>query len=139
MPNLKIKMTLIIAGIISAVVIVGLIFWAIFAQSTHKSDDLTNFNGYQAVFLTNGQVYFGQVTKNSTSEVKLENIYYLKMDDSATNANLNKDQSDLQLIKLGKELHGPKDIMYINPDHILFIEDLTENSKVVQAIQSYKK
>ncbi|MBU2566549.1 hypothetical protein KKG46_03240 [Patescibacteria group bacterium] len=139
MPNLKIKITLIVAAIVASIAILGLIFWAILINRPIQNDNLTNYSGYQAVFLTNGQVYFGNITKNTSDEIILENIFYLKMDDSAATTSLNKDQSDLQLIKLGKELHGPKDMMYINPDHVVFIEDLTDSSKVVNAIQSYKQ
>jgi len=45
----------------------------------------------------------------------------------------------LQLIKLGKELHGPKDQMVLNRDHILFIEELSSDSKVVKSIEKYNQ
>ncbi len=96
-------------------------------------------NGRQAVFLTNGQVYFGIVQAKSDNEVILTDIYYLQSDRGVnTGANL-ETQQDIKLIKLGNELHGPEDYMELNRDHILFIENLKSDSKVVKAIQNFAK
>jgi len=91
---------------------------------------------YHAVFLTNGQVYFGRVTSRDSFEVVLENIYYLQSDKQMIAQGLDN-QKELKLIKLGNELHGPEDMMYINRDQVLFIEPLKEDSKVVKAIKDY--
>lgn len=86
---------------------------------------------YQAVFLENGQVYFGRIDKNSSDStfVVLKNVYYLSNSSETTS-------TDINLIKLGDELHGPSDRMDINLDKILFIEDLSPESKVLNAIKS---
>ncbi len=47
-------------------------------------------------------------------------------------------QGELSLVKLGNELHGPTDAMVVNRSHVLFVEDLKEESNVVQAIANYK-
>jgi hypothetical protein len=91
---------------------------------------------YHAVFLTNGQVYFGRVTSRDRYEVVLENIYYLQSDKQMIAQGLDN-QKELKLIKLGNELHGPEDMMYINRDQVLFIEPLKDDSKVVKAIRDY--
>ncbi len=97
-------------------------------------------SGYQAVFLTNGQVYFGKVANQKSTWVELTDIYYLQSRDSLQNQDRDdfSNQSDLTLVKLGQELHGPTDYMQILRDHILFIEDLAEDSKVVQAIKDHQ-
>jgi cytoskeletal protein RodZ len=107
----------------------------------NKSSQGTSASGWQAVFLTNGQVYFGQVLKNSESTVVLENVYYLQVQQQAQ---LAQDQTqntaaqpNLSLVKLGNELHGPTDKMSINKLQVLFIEDLKNESKVVEAIKNY--
>lgn len=46
-------------------------------------------------------------------------------------------KSDVTLNKLGNEIHSPTDMMKINPDHILFIEDLSQDSKVLSAIKNH--
>jgi len=95
---------------------------------------------WQAVFLSNGQVYFGQTVKNTDDNLILEDIYYLQVTKSLQPAEGNAaEQSELSLVKLGNELHGPEDKMIINKDHILFIENLKEEGKVVRAIQRYNE
>jgi len=95
---------------------------------------------YQAVFLDNGQVYFGRVSNKESVYVKLTDIYYLQSKQSLQNQTKDGilNQPDLALIKLGKELHGPRDEMEINRDHILFIETLADDSRVVRAIREYE-
>lgn len=94
---------------------------------------------YQAVFLSNGQVYFGQLEEMNDRYVEMNDIYYLQLKESLQGENGSSiEQPDLSLAKLGNELHGPEDKMYINRDHILFIENLKEDSKVVEAIKNHK-
>ena len=46
--------------------------------------------------------------------------------------------AQISLIKLGNELHGPTDEMRITRSHILFIEDLKNDSAVVLAIKTFR-
>lgn len=98
-----------------------------------------NNPGYQAVFLTNGQVYFGKIIDRSSKFLKLNDIYYLQLKQSLQEQDQQDllSQSDLSLIKLGNELHGPEDSMEIVINNILFIENLSDDSKVVKAIRDY--
>jgi len=113
-------------------------------DSTFKIDP----GKYQAVFLTNGQVYFGKVNSHSNSYLELLDIYYLQVkpvlqQGEEGNENSNKNPQDqkteLSLVKLGNELHGPLDKMIINKDQVVFIEDLKDDSKVTDAIKRYKQ
>ena len=88
---------------------------------------------YQAIFLDNGQVYFGLLERSRTDFYRLKDVYYIEQGFSAL-----EPKADISLRKLGAEVHGPQDFMDINKEHILFIEDMGENSKVVQAILSAK-
>jgi hypothetical protein len=93
---------------------------------------------YQAVFLTNGQVYFGQVKDFTKSYVNLQDIYYLNSQDQTTQSE-NKDQSAaFSLVKLGCELHGPTDQMIINREQVSFWENLKTDGKVAQAIKQWQ-
>ncbi|MAG28543.1 hypothetical protein CL632_00120 [bacterium] len=106
----------------------------------------TRISGYnqdwQAVFLTNGQVYFGQVKKQNNVELVVKDIYYLQvtrpLQQTEEGEQQQNPQGELSLVKLGNELHGPTDSMFINRDHVLFVEDLKDDSNVVQAIDNYK-
>lgn len=133
--------------VVTIVVVVIIILAGLFAVSRY-----TNFNvlglasggqQWQAVFLTNGQVYFGKVTKDTNSQLVLEQIYYLQVTQplqrSANDQQQQQQQNELALVKLGNELHGPTDQMMINKDHILFIEDLKTDSKVVEAIEQSRQ
>ena len=109
-----------------------------------------NFNGsvekdrFQAVFLTNGQVYFGKLQNVEGSYVELNNIYYLQVQQSVQPSTTNPEKADssdsqVSLTKLGKELHGPTDQMYISRSEVLFWENLEKGSTVVKAITDYEK
>jgi len=90
---------------------------------------------YQAVFLTNGQVYFGHLD-SSRELYELTDIYYLQVNQDLQRAAEDvSNKPDLTLIKLGEELHGPTDRMLINRDQVLFVEDLKQNSKVIKSIK----
>jgi hypothetical protein len=98
----------------------------------------------QAVFLTNGQVYFGHVKAVNKQYIDLQNIYYLNVNqqvqpnqkDAATSATTNSNQS-VSLVKLGCELHGPTDEMIINRDQVTFWENLKSDGQVSKAITQW--
>ncbi|MDD2807849.1 MAG: hypothetical protein PHW95_05020 [Patescibacteria group bacterium] len=106
---------------------------------------------WQAVFLTNGQVYFGKVEKIDQHNVYLNDIYYLQVVNQPLQQSQSGDQAPivdttkaenqqtLTLVKLGNELHGPVDMMIINRDQVVLMEDLKDDSRVVQAINDYLK
>ena len=97
---------------------------------------------WQAMFLDNGQVYFGKVEGELSDPVLLKDIYYLQVIQPLQQTEVGQapapSQPQLSLVKLGNELHGPMDEMRINREHILFVEDLKADSKVVDAINQYK-
>lgn len=92
-------------------------------------------DGLYGVFLTNGQVYFGTISSEDKANVVLKDIYYIQLKDGQAATQ----QSDVSLLKLGNELHGPEDWMEINREHILFIEKLKSDGKVAKAIDAYKQ
>jgi len=98
---------------------------------------------YQAVFFTNGQVYFGKLELFNDEYLKLTDIYYLQTQasDETDTSSLQKassDQSNVQLIKLGSEVHGPEDEMIISKDQVLFYENLKTDGTVAESIQKHK-
>jgi hypothetical protein len=97
---------------------------------------------WQAVFLGNGQVYFGKVAKMNKDFLVLKNIYYLQVIDKKDTIGQPNDvqqqpEQQLTLIKLGNEIHGPTDEMLINSNQVVIVEDLKDDSRVVQAIKDY--
>lgn len=94
-------------------------------------------SGYQAVFLTNNQVYFGKVQNPNSQYVMLSDIYYLQVTQQLQPPTDAQAQS-LQLVKLGNELHGPTDEMQINRDQVMFIENLKDDSNIVKTIRDFQ-
>ncbi len=86
---------------------------------------------WQAVFLSNNQVYFGKLSDENPSYVTLRNVYYLR---TASDLQESKEGSNLNLIKLGGEVHGPEDVMYIPKASVVFWENLKDSSRIVQSI-----
>lgn len=131
---MKIKVSqLVFFVLILALVAVGVYFGT--QQLTGKNSKVR-----QAVFLTNGQVYFGYVQRANSKTVTLSDIYYLQVQQPIQPAeDKDNQQPQISLVKLGEELHGPEDEMRINRDHILFIEDMKDESRVNQAIADYIK
>lgn len=99
---------------------------------------------YQAVFFTNGQVYFGKLEKATGDYLKLKDIYYLQSQQAAAEGEepnpqaTTSDQNNVQLIKLGDEIHGPEDEMIISKDQVLFYENIKPTGTVAQSIEKSK-
>lgn len=134
-------------GIIIILLIVAAGIWWGVAGRSGSSMSQVNSKEYQAVFLTNGQVYFGKLVAYNHSYLKLTDIYYLQVQQNvqptgnSTNSSSSSSSSsngNAQLVKLGNELHGPEDQMFIPPDQVLFWENLKSSGKVAQAITQYQ-
>ena len=127
-------------------IILGIIVVAVIAAAAFLFRDnlglskAENVSEYQAVFLTNGQVYFGKLEDQSSRYVTLTDIYYLQVNEPLQQGQEQTagQQPQLSLVKLGNELHGPVDEMEINRDHILFIEDIKKDGRVATAIAEHK-
>jgi len=136
--------------LVLAIVIVLAVLGVVFRDKvfTKISSKVGIVSGFQAVFLTNGQVYFGKLSDAEEKYVKMEDIYYLQVtpvlqtktegQPGSQAATDQQQQQQLSLVKLGNELHGPMDKMFINRDQILFIETLKDDGKVMQAIKDYE-
>src|SRR5207247_879630 len=74
---------------------------------------------YQAVFLSNGQTYFGRFIDRIGPYVKIEKAYYIQTnqtDDPST-------PPESRLIKRGNELHQPLPYVLIPRTAILYFDD----------------
>jgi hypothetical protein len=84
---------------------------------------------YQAVFLDNGQAYFGKIENTGGNYPLLRNVYYIGRQASPDG----KEVRNI-LVKRGNEWHGPE-YMYLNKQHIVLIEPVAANSRVAQLIK----
>ena len=127
------KHILSVAGIVVVVnlVLVAFLLSIKISSSRENFDRIADPNTYQAIFLSNDQIYFGHLkSKSRESEyLVLTDVYYVKIAEDSTG----------QLVKLGQiEPHKPMNEMIINREHILFWENLSPDSPVVKTIQGYK-
>ena len=129
-------------GILIVIILLAILWFA--GGKDLVLNRLARSTEYQAVFLTNGQVYFGKLA-TSGDWMKLTDVYYLQVTGQTDQLQQAGDASadtsspqNIQLVKLGSELHGPTDEMFIEKDKILFWENMKDDSKVLQSIKDYQ-
>ncbi len=142
--NKRRLLTIAAGAVLLLVILLGI--WFLVRSSTGMNIDGSK---YQAVFFTNGQVYFGKLHTLNGSYMKLTNVFYIQSQpaapqtadgDSENPQETSTEQTpDVQLIKLGNEIHGPEDEMIISRDQILFFENLKKDGKVSNSINTYRK
>lgn len=100
-------------------------------SSFNDLDKIIDSNTFQAIFLSNDQIYFGHLrSENQKSDyLVLTDVYYVKIGEDSVGT----------LVKLGQiEPHRPMNEMIISRDHVLFWENLSLDSPVVRTIREYK-
>jgi hypothetical protein len=89
---------------------------------------------YQAVFLDNGQVFFGRLSGDAGSPfLTLRDVFYVKQQGTP-----DKKEAHNLLLKRGGEWHGP-DFMRLNSRHVVLIEPVAPDSRVAQLILEARK
>lgn len=140
----KQKFIALAVGIALAVAIIALSGWFLHRSSTASTIDGSK---YQAVFFTNGQVYFGKLAQVNSSYFKLTDVFYIQASDANAETDTESENpqqtannsTDIRLIKLGSEVHGPDDEMIISKDQVLFFENLKKDGKVSDSIVKYNE
>ncbi len=93
----------------------------------------------KAIFLVNGQVYFGQISRESSRDLYVNNVYYIQLQDQVDPTAAEGDQSKTvqvpTLLKRGEELHRPYGDMRINREQVVAIENVGADSPIFQQIQ----
>ena len=130
-----------IAIAVGALVLIGVVFWWMGLQGNVAGQ--IDKSKFQAVFFTNGQVYFGKLSKVDGDYYKLTDVFYIQEgqntdsgsdSDNPQETDTSQQGASPQLIKLGAEIHGPEDAMIINRDQVLFFENLKTDGKVSDVI-----
>jgi len=85
---------------------------------------------FQAVFLSGGQVFFGRL-RAERDVLLLSDVFYLTSTPSGA-------EDPGTLVKRGNEIFGPTEPMIIAREQVLFVENLRQDSQVVQAIERFK-
>ena len=111
------------AALVLAVLVVSFFLMKSSSHRTVKFD-----TSYQAVLLSNGNVYFGRLQDYGGRFPVLRDVFYIQ-----SSVNPDTKQTVNVLIKRGKEMHAP-DRMYLNPSQIILVEPVGPDSKVMQLI-----
>src|SRR5436190_1053173 len=76
-----------------ALLLVAVALYAAIANPKLESKQI-NSKEYQAVFLTNGQVYFGKISDLNKSNLILKNIFYIENTGGASTTNQSQAQNN---------------------------------------------
>ncbi len=117
---------LLLAALIIAAAILG------DAWITTHPRAVTFHQTYQAVLLTNNNLFFGRLEGYGTENPVLSEVYYVT---SVTDPQTNQPKNILT--RRGQEWHQP-DRMYLNPRQIVSVEPVGENSRVAELIKELK-
>lgn len=122
-----------------AVLVIGWFIWS----GSNRGDTGIDSSKYQAVFLTNGQIYFGDLHPYNDEYLRLTTGYYPQAkvtgDAEDTNKASTANANGIQLIRLGDEVYGPENEIFISKKQILHYENLKPDSKVSQLIEQNEK
>lgn len=125
--------------LVGVTVLLALLALSFITKGANGESKYVDSSKYQAVFLNNGQVYFGSIVKINSQFLDLQSVYYLTQNTAAT-ANGTAATGDYTLVKLGcQQIHNPADQMVINRDQVSFWENLEDSGKVVTSIKEFIK
>lgn len=131
---------------VAVVAALGLIVaagWMLLPTNSRAVASTIDTDKYQAVFLSNGQVYFGKLSVVDAEYMRLTNVYYLERQltagDTADEESDNKttptsSDNNFQLLKYSDVLYGSEDAMIISKDDIIRYENLRSDGVVAKAI-----
>ncbi len=120
-----------------AILLVAVTLVVVRGGSINDEQKYVDSSKLQAVFLNTGQVYFGKITTLNNKYFVVDDIYYLQTSsasDKAAAAN-----TSVSLVKLGCELHSPRDEMVINRAQVTFWENLQATGQVAKAVATFQK
>ncbi len=110
------------------VLIVGSSF-LLFADG-EESAAVNDGDGYYAVYMTSGDIYFGKLAK--FPKLALANAYTLQRNQDTT-------QAPFTLVKFGDAFWGPKGDIQLSEANVLWTAELASESQVVKTIIEQSK
>lgn len=135
------------AVIVLAIILGGMALWL---HNKEYAQTMPN-DTYQAVFLSNGQVYFGKLAPLNRDYMKLSDVYYLQQSQSEalteeaaaetaeTTAEEATTQTEFAVFRLGEtEIHQPTNEIILSREHIIMWENMEPTSQVIDAINREK-
>ncbi len=112
-------------------VLVAALLLVLVIQNIQKPDKVMSMGeGYYAVGMTNGQAFYGRLHKLGSAFPVLTDVYYIQR-----RVDKKSGENRSVMIKRGRELHAPDELM-LNAQHIIQIEPVAPNSKLMELINS---
>jgi hypothetical protein len=118
----------VVIGLLVLIIVVGGVSWFLRGRAARVAMSTP----YQAVLLSNGSAYFGQLEGLGTPFPVLRDVFYVQ----STQNPETKQVSNI-LVKRGKEWHSP-DRMILNSNMIVLVEPVNPTSRVAQLISQAK-
>ena len=135
--TVRLELFIVIVG--SALILLALSLWLVTGNFKSAESKQVSKNQYQAVFLTNNQVYFGKISDLNNRFLVLNDVFYIENPNQSQDST-SASNSNYTLRKLGStELHSPEDEMVINREQVTFWENLKDSGQVVTKIKEYKR
>ncbi|SRR3989344_476468 len=127
-------------GTVLGVIVVVAGIW--YGYSSIQSYKPNTSGPRQAIFLADGQIYFGYASSMRNQIVNLVDVYYLLPSSTSNDkTTVPATAQKVDLIKLGAggadDLVGATDKMKINRDGIKYIEEMKDDSQINKKILDY--
>lgn len=122
------------------VIILAAVAYGGYTVYSAKMNSQGSTGGYYGVFMDNNDVYFGKIANRTDLFVTLQNTFYLRVTQVPhTEADGRQVAlSSFDLVKMGTEVHKPKDKVELQVSHIISIQELDPSSQVITTINNYK-
>ena len=124
------------------IAIAALLFGAVLGyavlQNIRPTGQKIDRDGYQAVYTTSGQLFFGKL-QNSEGNFLVLKTPYTAQDVAPTDADpATPEEADAatSLLPVSSQLYGPDESMAIRAEQVSFWQNLRDDSKVSQAIKA---
>lgn len=103
--------------------------------------DTVRRDSWQAVFLTNDRVYFGRLRAVDDDWYVLRDAYFIREKPGAAgdDAQDKGRAASQQVASVREELHGPDSDLVLNTEQVVLVENLSDDSRVVKAIDSLQE
>lgn len=129
-----IKKLFIVIFLVLIVFAVYFIFW----HDKKAAEENTERENWYAVKLTNDEIYYGKIADTTADPVIIESVYYDYDQINKEEPQVGESKS-IRLVKRGKETQGGDGSMSIVRAQVVYMEPLSEDSKILQAILNYEK
>lgn len=106
-------------------------------QGTRPQGQQIDHDGYQAVYTTSGQLFFGKLQNAEGNYLVLKTPYTAQdvAPNEADPATPQEADAATSLLPVSSQLYGPDESMAIRAEQVTFWQNLRDDSKVSQALR----